>query len=143
MTFPDNENLPSKPSSNITAKLLRPVVSVGGRHAIAAVTAMLVPKATMHEDDLPWAGENKIWIPRKIPTMQSEPIAERMRQLANDHLRFRVFRTHLCHNKSALLGSYGVQNPNPLLISVPLEVLLGANHPSQLPQLGDCILEGG
>ena len=88
LAFPDDQHFPAKPSqlpqitfvaSNIGAKLICPVLSVGGRYAIPAPATMLVPEATMDKDDFPWAGKNQVRLPWKIAAMQSKTITEGMR----------------------------------------------------------------
>jgi len=87
LAFPDHENLPTKTSQppqiafvarNVATKLICPVAPTAGWDTIATPTAMLVPKATVDEDDLTSAGEHQIRISRKVAAMQSETMTERV-----------------------------------------------------------------
>jgi hypothetical protein len=65
-------------ANGITIEFLRPELSiVGGRRAIPA-TFMSMPKTTMHEQRDASAHKNHIRLPRKILSVQTEPIAHAM-----------------------------------------------------------------
>jgi len=104
-------------------KLLYPVASMTIRNAVAASAPMLMPETPMYEDDLPQTNEDHIWISRKVLSMQSKTVPERMGQSAHDQLRRGVFRTHPCHDEPAFFWSHRIHDPNPALISELREAL--------------------
>ena len=62
---------------------------------------MLVPKETVHEDDLLAWSRDEVGVPRQILPVEPVPIAKRMQHPANDTFRLDV----LAPNASQLLAS--------------------------------------
>ena len=65
---------------------------------------MPMPKTAMYKNDFISTGENKIWISRQVPPMQTKAEAHAMHKLPHDQLRFGVAGTNPGHPLATLIG---------------------------------------
>ena len=78
---------------DIASQLRKLVIRVFGRLLRAETTIVLVPKASMHEDDFLQPGKDEIGRARTIPVVQAKPEPRAVCHSADHHFRLRVPRT--------------------------------------------------
>jgi hypothetical protein len=62
---------------------------------------VLVPKATVDEDDLAARSKDKVWPAREVGDVQSVAVAEAMRQPSNQEFGLGIAAAHSGHNATA------------------------------------------
>ena len=101
LAFPDDQYSPTEfPELShycliagcVPLQFRQPVFLATGRNPVAAFAAMLVPEAAMDKDNLAPPREYQVGFAGQILAMQSEAIAERVSESANNHFRLGVFR---------------------------------------------------
>ena len=84
LAFPDHQDAPAVilkllPNESvpldIAGQLRQPVGSVCGRLLSAQAAVMLMPEASVHENDLPQPGKYKIWSARKVTPVEPKTIS--------------------------------------------------------------------
>jgi hypothetical protein len=99
LALPDDQRGPSKRSEtferdhvalSVSLELRDPIFRPRARRFAAERTIMPVPKASMHQDDLPPRREDEIGRPWQITPVQTKPIAHAMNHPPNYKLRLRV-----------------------------------------------------
>jgi hypothetical protein len=127
LAFPDRENLPScglqpfgifEIATAVSLKFRHPVFepTLGRLHKRAFGTFMLMPEASMDENDFPSADERNVWAARQITPMQAVAIPKCPEQHPDDEFGTRVLRPDRTHDgrtglrRGAHLG-VGVETP--------------------------------
>lgn len=92
-------------STAVTREFWKPILSARDRQALnpADLVLVSVPKATVHEDDLAAAREDKIGLAWELGHVESKPIAEAMDQFSNGEFGFHTFRLDVRHDLAATL----------------------------------------
>ena len=77
---------------------------------------MLMPKASVNEDDCSVARQNNVWAPRKVPTMQAKPVPEPMEKRAHPNFRLRVRTADPAHDVAPLGGAVTIAHDSNNLL---------------------------
>lgn len=113
-TLPEDENLPaefpepfqvSPITSQCTLELLGPERHVLPWHGASSASSMPVPKASMYQDDLLSAWENKVRLTRQVGSMKPVSVSEPSKDMTNDLFGRGVARTDPLHSAGGLLVS--------------------------------------
>lgn len=70
---------------------------------------MTMPEAAVHKDRNPPTPEDDIGLSRKVPRMQPKPVAHRVQELANGHLRAGIASPDASHEGAALFLAHDVK----------------------------------
>jgi hypothetical protein len=110
-TLPNDENLPAHHfeglrdafiASDVTEKLCPPKTRARLGHGTLATPSMLMPEAAVHENDLPTRRKCEVRDTRKIATVQSKSVPERVYQLANQDFGLGIFAADGRHEAATL-----------------------------------------
>jgi hypothetical protein len=63
---------------------------------------MLMPKTSMHKNDLSQSREDQVWNPREIPRVKPVSESHAVYQAADDHLRARIHAPDAGHPLTSL-----------------------------------------
>jgi len=74
---------------------------------MASTAAVLMPEASVNENDLPARREDQVGVAWKAFAMETESVTERMQQTAHGDLRSRVHGLDAGHDPAAPLKSHG------------------------------------
>jgi hypothetical protein len=72
--------------------------ALGKVRKIASGCGMAVPKAAMHEDDLPTATKDEVRATGELSNMQSVPIAKTVEEFSDGEFRLGIFRLYATHS---------------------------------------------
>ena len=109
-TFPDCQHLPSEPTKlldappipfDISAQLQRPITDSRFRSPSVFANLVLMPKATVDEDDLSPSREYQIRRSRQVSLVQSVTVSKAMQKSAHDEFRMRVLASNTAHDFTA------------------------------------------
>lgn len=115
--LPDDQRLPSLFARSrqipcitraIAGELCPPEITAGFRDMGETASFMLMPEATMYEDDFPTAREGNVRSPRRGLPLEPETIAKPMEEPPNYQLRFGVGSADTPHMGAALHWRKGI-----------------------------------
>jgi hypothetical protein len=87
---------------DIALQLPRPVVCVCGWLAVTALALVLVPEATMNEDDFAEAWKHKVGRSRQVGPVKAVSESHAVNQSAHLHFRCSIFGPNARHRLAAL-----------------------------------------
>ena len=80
---------------------------------LAIRVRVLVPEASVYEDDFAAAWEGHIGAARKVVPMEAVAIAHRVHPATHGQLGLRVLAADSAHGRAAYFRAYSIQNPLP------------------------------
>lgn len=110
LTFPNRQHPPTELAQAlliafitrpIAPNLRNPVRPIGLRHPAPARTVVTVPKAPVHENDLPARGEYEIRLSGKIRSMKPVAITEAVAKSSDYEFRLSVLSFYCGHRLAA------------------------------------------
>jgi hypothetical protein len=89
-------------TTNISKKLLHPVINVGFGNPCPFAVLVRMPEAAVHEEyrSPPW--EYQVGLPLQIGAMEPEPQPQRMRRSSHVHFGCRILRFYLSHSPGSM-----------------------------------------
>lgn len=74
---------------------------------------MLVPEASVHQDDLPPRRKDNVWLSRKVAAMQPEAVSKPVNQPPQDNFRAGVLAANPTHIRAAAFWTDLVHRGTP------------------------------
>ena len=88
-------------TGDVSIEFRQPVFPPRGRFSGAPFASVLMPEASMHENNLPPPDEDQIGLAGQVFAVQAKSIPQPMGEFADDQFRFGVFRPHPLHDPAA------------------------------------------